>query len=276
MAFSNLILRTGRRGYAFELQKVWLDLAEATSKIYIAFSLAKHDIAARYRGSIIGPFWITLSIAAVIFGIAVLYSQLLRVELHGFLPFVAVGITAWSFISTTLIEGSDCFVQAGAILRQSAVPMFTFIWRTVIRNLMILAHHLIMLVFVLSWSGGSPTGAVLSFLGLLATAALLAPLVCLIAIAAARFRDIPQIIGSVMQFAMFVTPVFWDPAQITKAQFFLTYNPFYYMLDAIRAPILGEPLDPATWDVMIGLIIAAWIAMLLVFASTRRRVVHYL
>jgi ABC-type polysaccharide/polyol phosphate export permease len=276
MAYNNLILRTGQRGYAFELQKVWMDLAESTGRIYVAFALARHDIAARYRGSILGPFWITISMTAVIFGIAVLYSQLLKVELRGFLPFVALGITAWRFISTTIIEGSDCFVSGGAILRQSGIPMFTFVWRTVLRNLMVLAHHLIMLVFILAWSGGSLLGAFSAFLALLMVAAILAPVVCLTAIAAARFRDIPQIVGSVMQFAMFVTPVFWNPGQITTAHYFLTYNPFYYMLDALRAPLLAEPTNPSTWPTLFLLLIGAWTGSVLIFARTRRRIVHYL
>jgi ABC-type polysaccharide/polyol phosphate export permease len=273
---NTFILKTGRRGYGFELQRVAADLTEATFRIYVAFSLAKHDIAARYRGSILGPFWITLSLGATILGIGTLYSRLFKEELIGFLPYIAVGLTAWGFISMTIVEGCDCFVSASAILRQSAVPMFTFVWRTVIRNLMILAHNLLVLVCVFAWSGGSYVGIPLALLGLVAITGILAPIACLVAVVAARFRDVPQIIGSLMQFAMFVTPVFWKSNQFNETSALLRWNPFYYMLDALRSPLMSTPLNPLTWPVLIGLLVVAWIVALLVFAATRRRVVHYL
>lgn len=273
---STLILKTGRRGYMVELQKVGIDLMESTVRLYVAFSLAKHDIAARYRGSLLGPFWITLSLGATILGIGTLYSKLFHEELTSFLPYIAAGLTAWAFISTTIIEGCDSFVSAASILRQSALPMFTFVWRTVIRNLMILMHNFIVLICVFAWAGGSYTGIPLAVLGLIAVTLILAPVTFLVAVGASRFRDIPQIVGSLMQFAMFVSPVFWKSGRIDESHPLLRWNPFYYMLDALRSPLMSTPLNPSTWPVLIGMLLSAWIVAVLVFAATRRRVVHYL
>ena len=37
-----------------------------------------HDIRQRYRRSVVGPFWITISMAAMIVGLSYLYSGLFR------------------------------------------------------------------------------------------------------------------------------------------------------------------------------------------------------
>ncbi|RYD60326.1 MAG: ABC transporter permease [Verrucomicrobiaceae bacterium] len=243
---SALILKTGRRGYLFELQRVGIDLMESTARLYVAYSLAKHDIAARYRGSMLGPFWITLTLGATILGIGTLYSKLFHQELTTFLPYMAAGLTAWAFISMIIIEGCDCFVSAASILRQSSLPMFTFVWRTVIRSLMILAHNVIVLICVFAWAGGSYVGVPLALLGLVVVTLILAPVACLVAVGAARFRDIPQIVGAFMQFAMFASPVFWMSSQIDNSHPLLRWNPFYYMLDALRSPLILSSYPSAT------------------------------
>jgi hypothetical protein len=55
------MLRTGRRGALFEYQMAFRDLRASVERIDLAWSLAWHDVVSRYRGSILGPLWITLS-----------------------------------------------------------------------------------------------------------------------------------------------------------------------------------------------------------------------
>jgi ABC-type polysaccharide/polyol phosphate export permease len=98
----------------------------------------------------------------------------------------------------------------------------------------------------------------------------------LVAIASARFRDIPQIVGSVMQFALFMTPVWWQPARLGAAHPLLQFNPFYHMLEAVRAPLLGEHVAPHTYSFLAAMAVAGWAVTFFVFTRTRRRIVHYL
>jgi len=116
----------------------------------------------------------------------------------------------------------------------------------------------------------------LAVLGLILVTVNTAWISMLAAIASARFRDIPPIVGSVTQFAMFLTPVFWMPSSFPSRHAFLALNPFYHMLQAIRAPLLGQSVDPLTWAVLAGLAVAGWAVTFSIFALTRRRIVHYL
>ena len=86
------MLRTGRRGTLFEFHMALRDLRASYDRRGLAWSLAWHDVVSRYRGSILGPFWITLSMGLMVLGIGVLYAKLFSIPVQDFLPFVAIGI----------------------------------------------------------------------------------------------------------------------------------------------------------------------------------------
>jgi ABC-type polysaccharide/polyol phosphate export permease len=271
------MLRTGRRGALFEVDMALRDLRASFQRMGLAWSLASHDVVSRYRGSILGPFWITLSMGLMVAGIGLLNARLFHASLRDFIPFVATGIVFFGVISAIINEGCETFVQAAGMLSQTSLPMFTFVWRTVLRNLINLGHNVVIIVGVLVYFGFWRTAnlpvAVLGLLMLLVNASWVGMLV---AIASARFRDIPQIVGSVMQFALFMTPVWWQPARLGAAHPLLQFNPFYHMLEAVRAPLLGEHVAPHTYSFLAALAVAGWAVTFFVFTRTRRRIVHYL
>jgi len=271
------MLRTGRRGTLFEINMALQDLRNSVGRIGLAWSLAWHDVVSRYRGSILGPFWITLSMGFMVLGIGTVYAKLFEAPVEQFLPLVALGIVFFGVISGMINEGCDTFVAAAGMLSQTSLPMFTFIWRTVLRNLINLAHHLVIVVAVLVyygyWRKMNPLGGVVGLGFLVINAAWISMLV---AIASARFRDVPQIVISVMQFVFFMTPVFWQPTRLGRAHAILVYNPFYHMLEAVRAPLLGVQPDAHTYSLLALMAIVGWALTFFVFTRTRRRIVHYL
>jgi ABC-type polysaccharide/polyol phosphate export permease len=271
------MLRTGRRGPLFEYQMALRDLRASAGRVDLAWSLAWHDVSSRYRGSILGPFWITLSMGLMVLGIGVVYANLFGIALKDFLPLVALGIVFFGTVSNTIIEGCTTFVQAAGMLSQTSLPMFTFVWRTVFRNLINLGHHLVIVVAVLIYYGyWRQANAPVAVLGLIFLILNTAWVSMLVGIASARFRDIPQVVISIMQFAMFVTPVFWPVNRLGKHQFVLDMNPFYHLLEAVRAPLLGQGVAPHTYVFLAAMAVAGWALTFSIFAVTRRRIVHYL
>lgn len=272
------MLRTGRRGALFETRMALRDLRSSGERIDLAWSLAWHDVVSRYRGSILGPLWITLSMGFMILGIGVLWGGLFRVPIHEFIPLVAVGIVFFGFVTATINEGCETFVQASGMLSQTSLPIFTFVWRTVLRNLINLGHHVVIVAAVLVWAGlwagANYPAAVLGFIFLVVNVAWFSMLVAIIS---ARFRDIPQAVASVTQAAAIMTPVYWPPDRIpAKYHLILDLNPFYHLLEAVRAPLLGKAVEPVTYMVLVLMAVIGWALVFSLFASTRRRIVHYL
>ncbi|MDF2901222.1 MAG: ATP-transporter permease, partial [Phenylobacterium sp.] len=206
------MVRTGRRGPMHEFSMAFADLRASFQRMGLAWSLAWHDVVSRYRGSMLGPFWITLSMGLMVAGIGFLYANLFKIPVNEFIPYVALGIVFWGLISNVIIEGCSTFVQASGILSQTSLPMFTFVWRTIMRNVINLMHHAVIIVGVLIYyDHWRQTNVPLGLLGLLLLMLNISWVSLAAGMASARFRDIPQIVGSVIQFAMFMTPVFWLP-----------------------------------------------------------------
>jgi ABC-type polysaccharide/polyol phosphate export permease len=277
MEVATHMLRTGRRGLLFEFSMAFRDLRLSVDRLGLAWALARHDVVARYRGSILGPFWITLSMGLMVLGIGFLYAELFRQDVKTFMPHVAVGIVCFGLISGMIVEGCDTFVNARHMLSQTALPMFVFVWRTVLRNLLNLAHHTLIIVIVLLWSGLWKVAHIpIAALGLVLVTLNGAWISMLAGILSARFRDVPPIVASAVQFAMFMTPVFWKPDRFPNRHAVLALNPFNHMLEVVRAPLLGNVTDPLSWAVLAGMALVGWGLTFSVFAITRRRIVHYL
>ena len=273
------MLRTGRRGGLFEFTMAFRDLTNSAHRFGLAWSLAWHDVVSRYRGSILGPFWITLSMGLMVLGIGVVYAKLFGSTLGEFLPLVALGIVFFGTISGIINEGCDTFTAAKNMLSQTNLPMFVFVWRTVLRNLINLAHHMVIVIVVLLvygyWRKMNLFGGAVGLVFLVANAAWISMLV---GIASARFRDIPQVVNSIMQFAIFITPVFWPAERLQHGgkHIVLDFNPFYHMLEAVRAPMMGTPIAPHTYAFLALMALVGWSLVFALFAVTRRRIVHYL
>lgn len=271
------MLRTGRRGGMFQLQMALRDLRNSFGRIGLAWSLAWHDIGARYRGSILGPFWITLSMGLMVLGIGFVYANLFHIDVNTFLPYVALGIVFFGVMTGTINEGCDTFVQAAGMLSQTSLPMFTFVWRTVFRNMINLGHHLVIVVGVLAFYGYWRTANIpLALIGVVLMILNASWASLLAGIASARFRDIPQIVISVMQFAIFFTPVFWPTDRFSSHRAVLDFNPFYHLLQAVRGPLLSQPVGAHTYVVLVSMALIGWTVTFAIFARTRRRIVHYL
>ena len=253
------------------------DIVAAFAQHHIWITMALHDIRMRYRGSILGPWWITLSMGFLIAGMSVLYASLMHLELKAYVPWLACGIVVWGLITSTLTEGCDAFIGGGPIIRQSATPIFTFVLRTLTRNLLVFGHNVVIVAVVAVifgfWKDIRPFEVLL---GLAAVLANLSWIVALIALASARFRDVPQIVASILQIALFLTPVFWHTEQLPGRPAILWLNPFYYLLEVIRAPLVGVATNTDAWAVVVLMALLGWLVMFPLFAAHRRRVVHYL
>jgi ABC-type polysaccharide/polyol phosphate export permease len=70
--------------------------------------------------------------------------------------------------------------------------------------------------------------------------------------------------------------VFWKPSAFPDRHALLVFNPFFHMLEAVRAPLLGGAGPVESYVILAVLALAGWALTFTVFIFTRRRIVHYL
>lgn len=224
------------------------DIVDGSKLWRLAWMLGWFDIRLRYRGSMLGPFWLTLSTAVLVAALGVLYSTLFKMALRDYLPFLAISQILWSFIATTVAEGCTCFTAVDAVVRSVRMPFVLHAMRSVVRNVAVMAHNLVVIAAVYAYFSMWPGWGVLLAIPAMAVWLVNAVAITLLLGAfCARFRDIAPIVGSVMQIMFFVSPVIWKPQQLGGAAVYLPLNPFYSLLEIMRAPLLGTPLSGLTW-----------------------------
>ena len=230
------------------LDRAATDLSIGFRRWRLAAALARLDIRNRYRGSVLGPFWLTLSTGIMLAGLGILYSALMHETLRSYLPFLSVSIITWNLISQVVTDATTSLISAEGMIRQIPLPYTTHALRGVFRNIIIAAHNLPLIVIVLLicrvWPG--PEAALVLFglliLGINAFAASL-----LLGMLCARFRDLGQIVASVMQLAFFMTPILWKPASLGSRAVWLALDPFYPIMQVVRGPLLGSGAPPLIW-----------------------------
>ena len=254
------------------------DVREGIGLWRLIWKLGWFDILLRYRGSVLGPFWLTLSTAIMIASLGVLYSALFHVNLRGYLPFLALSMILWNFIGTLVSEACTCFMQAEATIRSMRIPFFVYAGRMLVRNVLVLAHNLpvILTVFVIFaiWPGVAGFYVLPAFALWVVDGIAIA---FLLGAFCARFRDVPPIVASVMQIGFFVSPIIWEPS-ILSARWrpLLPINPFYTLLEVVRGPLLGHAPTPVVWLSALGYSALIWAASWLFFVRARHRVAFWI
>ena len=253
-----------------------LDIVRGARASYLWGLLGWQDIRRRYRRSMLGPFWLTISMAVLVGTLGTLYSTLLKVEIAQYVPFLALGFIVWALISGLITDGCSVFISAENIIKQTNLPLSVHVYRMVWRNFLIFCHNAAIFVVVAIlfsiWPGWT---------GLLALPGLV--LVCLngiwvgllLGIISARFRDVPPIVGSVVRIAFFVTPIIWMPELMPGRALVLDFNPFFHAVVLVRAPLLGQVPGLVSWLAVLGIAFGGWLVTFALLRRYRRRIAYW-
>lgn len=258
----------------------WEDIRDGVRKWPIWTMLAYQDIKLRYRRSILGPFWLTISMAITVYSMGFLYARLFHVELAHYFPYLVSGMLAWTMISTIVMEFTEGFAGSDALIKQIKLPYTLHVHRTISRNILIFFHNIFVFIPVLIIFHET---APINFKTLLLLPGLAifyfnaVTFGIMLAIIGARYRDIAQIIKSLIQVIFFVTPVMWGPEiLITHYHWIVDLNPFYAFLELIRAPLQGQFPSLASLTMVAGLTILGVVASFTILTRYRSRIVYWL
>ena len=246
------------------------DVVEGACAFRLWGMLGWQDVRQRYRRSTLGPFWLTISMGALVGGLGVLYAGLFRMDVADYLPFVAAGLIIWGLLSGLITEGCAAFIGAEGIIKQVNLPLSVHVYRVVWRNLIVFAHNVAIYVaaaVIFSIQPGWTGLLVLPGLALLCLNGVWMGL--LFGLVSARFRDVPQIAASVVQVAFFLTPIIWKPELLPDRTFVLDLNPFFHLVELVRAPLLGQAPGLVSWLAAAGITLGGWLVTLLMYRRYR-------
>jgi len=165
-----------------------------------------------------------------------------------YFPFLTVSLLIWNLISQIVSDACSCLIAAQGVIRQLPLPHTVHVLRVVLRSALVAAHNLPLILVVFLIFGVAPGwGALLALVGLGIIAVNAFAVGMLLGMICARFRDVQQIVSSVMQLVFFLSPVLWKPELLKEMQVLLPLNPFFVVMQTVRGPLLDGGAPPLIW-----------------------------
>lgn len=235
------------------------DIRQGFSRRQVWWTLTWHSIRSSYRRTYLGPWWITLQSMVFVAGLSLLFGILLQQDVQQFVPYVAIGVIVFNWMIGMIQGGAQSIIANTGSIESTPGPLSTYVFAVFAKSTIQLMHDFIVIVAVviifqvsITWSIILlPIALVVVAVNGIAVGLWLGPVV-------ARYRDVGEIVTSLVRVLFFFTPIFWVANDLTTGQkaALAGWNPLAYFLEIVRAPLLGE------WPGQVALIGAAVITVL--------------
>jgi ABC-type polysaccharide/polyol phosphate export permease len=238
------------------------------------------EVKRRYRRTTLGPFWSSFTLLLFVIVMGSVGSGLLGRNSSEYLPFLVAGLVIWTMVSTVISESGSVFTNGAQLIRQMNFEYSVLAYALVWRNFIAFLHNMIVyLAIMVIYMPQALTWRLLLALPGLALLMVNAVWIALVVgTLTARFRDIQQIVQSVLQVAMFVTPLFWSPDSLAGSRriIFVGLNPLYHLLEIVRDPLLGRPPSLNSYIAVALITVAGCALAFVVYGQFRKRIAYWL
>jgi ABC-type polysaccharide/polyol phosphate export permease len=259
-----------------QLNLAFKDFLDALKSYRIWWYFAWMEVKQRYRRSVLGPWWITISMMIFIAAMGTVFSRIFNQGLNVYVPFFTAGFLFWTFISGSINEATEVFKLSNTFIKQINLPFNIYIFKHLTRHFIFLCHNfvvfiLVALIFKIPFNAGmlfAIPGCLLLFLNIYWIS-------LLVAIISTRYRDLAPTINSCMQVAFFITPISWMPKLLNPHSLIMKLNPLVFYLGAIRNPLLSTPVTPHTWTADIISAVLGLFITFIIFAKFRNRIPYW-
>jgi ABC-type polysaccharide/polyol phosphate export permease len=255
------------------------DLADGLRQWRLWGRLGWFEVRRRYSRTVIGPFWSAISLGMFVLALGSVGTGLWSKSASEYLPFLAAGMVVWMMIASIVTESCTLFVASTNLFRQMRFNYSVMAYALVWRNFIVFIHNLLVFIVIsLVFAPHLMTSATFLVLpGLMVVlmnsvwVSIVLGMLCL------RFRDVQQLITSLIQISMFVTPIFWPPENLQGVAHlvFVEFNPLYHLIDLVRSPLLGRIPAVESYIAMAVFTVMGWWLTYFLFSYFRKRIAYW-
>ncbi len=209
--------------------------------------LAWRDILVRYKQTVIGVAWaVVRPLLTIIIGTGI-FGGLAKMPSDGvpYAVMVCAGTLPWYFFSSALSESAASLVGNANLISKIYFPRLILPASAVVVAFVDFAISLVILGCLMLWYGMMPTWRLLLLPAFIALAFLSAMGPGLLFTALnVKYRDFRYIIPFVVQFGLFISPVFYSTTAIQErygemGRLIVAINPVVGIIDGFRWAICG-------------------------------------
>lgn len=211
----------------------------------ILWNLAKNDLKERYSGSVLGLAW---AIVQPLFTICIMWFvfsfgfRAVPIDDVPFILWLSAGMIPWFFMSEAFITSANCIVEKSYLVKKI---VFNITMLPLVKIVSLLFVHLFfvaLLVLMFGIYGYYPNMMYLQLIYYVFAAACLILALSYITSSIVVFsKDFGQLIGIVVQFLFWATPIFWNLTLIpTGYRWIFKLNPCWYIVNGYRDTLIYQ------------------------------------
>ena len=249
------------------------DVKNAISKYELWWFLGNIEIRQRYRRSVLGPWWITISMIIFITAMGIVFSKIFKQDLGSYIANFSTGFLFWTFFATSITESAELFRSNSNFIKQIDLPMTMYVFKHISKQIICLAHNFVVYILACMIFKIIPNFYTLLFIpGFLLFVGNLFWISFVISMTCTRFRDMVPIVNSCIQIAFFITPISWSAKLLSSDSKILLFNPIVYLIDLVRSPLLGDQPMLKSWIVGFWMLFFGFSFTLYLYSTNRSRI----
>lgn len=232
--------------------------------------LVLRHLRIRYRGSILGFLWAFLHPLLTMLVLFVVFTQIVKIQIQQYPLFLLSGLLPWIFFSNSLIDASRSILENANLVKKVYFPREILPVSYVLSNFINLlfgltAFLLILIIFRMQGLRFIYFLPIILIVHLVFTLGLALFLSC----ANVYFRDISHILGIVLMFWFYLTPILY-PLSMVPQKFYNVYfmNPMALIVVSYRN-ILFEGRLPLAMNIVVGCLAAMVMLLFGYFVFTK-------
>jgi len=244
-------------------RSLWRDLGESFRRPEFWAYSSWLGIVTKYRRSRLGLLWLVMPAILYIWGIGYFFSRLQNASPSQFMPHMGIGYVLFRLLSMVINEATSVLPGHQSFILDGHQRLTDFFLRVLAKALFYFVVALpVVAVAVLNAPQLNPPGLAIALISFPVVIANVAWIAVVISLLGARFPDIHELMGTVFLFGFILTPILWYAGRApvgTIHGFFMRLNPLYHLIEIVRAPILGEPLERLTLGYLAVFTLGGWL-----------------
>jgi len=256
---------------------MWKLITEAWRYRFVSENFVKTTLGNKYKRSALGYLWSVLLPLLRYLAMGLVFSYVLKNKDPNYFAMFFTGMMVFGFIQSTCLAGTNVFLDNANYLKKIYVPKLIFISNIIltelVNTLLVLAGLLVLGlatgIFHPSWQ------ALAALPGFALIVVFLFGFIALLGTAEVWFNDVQYFVDILMQTLFFITPIMF-PASFLP-DFLYIYNPFYYLLEMVRFPLVqGQLPDLGMTGIACALTLVTFVAGLWVLNRKQNAIIFKL
>ena len=238
------VIEAARGWSALRLHELW----EYRDLLYF---MTMRDLQSRYRQMALGPLWIVIQPLLTMVLYTVIFGNLARLPSDGqpYAVFTFTALLPWGVFTDAVSAASGCLLSNRQLLNKVYFPRLIIPLSKIASSLVDFAIAFVILLIMLAAYGLRPTWGILLLPVFLVVAIVTGLAVGLwFAGVIVRYRDFGQVLGIMLRFWMYGTPVVYSMSLVPE-QWLWVYrlNPMVGVVEGFRWALLGTG-QPPDWS----------------------------